>query len=225
LAPARCDKVSLITVMLLGSSMALLYRALHCSAGALALCLAWPAFAADCPSAQKPEQAFRVSVGDRSASEVFRLNTGETRTVARFSGGAIAEQTYYQGLIRLENISDGKRTIYTPRSNLKPLFPLKVGQKRQVEFDVQTPDGKKRVMRAEYKVVGKDELLIGACRYEVLKVEHSNRFGEGPLNFINTDWYAPDIRLIVAREYKSRNGQSEINKYDAISILDGAAAR
>ena len=205
--------------------MALLYQAAHFSMGLVALCIVGPAFAADCPSAQKPEQAFRVSVGDRSSSEVFRLNTGETRTVARFSGGGVAEQTFYQGLIRLENISDGKRTSYKPRTNLKALFPLKVGQKHRVDFDVQTPNGQKKVLRAEYKVVGKDQLLIGPCRYEVLKVEYSNRFGEGPLNFINTDWYAPDIRLIVAREYRQGNDKTVINKYDAISILEGAAPR
>jgi hypothetical protein len=202
--------------------MALHIRAASGLAGALLFCAAGPCFAADCPSAQKPEQAFRVSVGANAVSEVFRLGTQETRTVTRFKSGGIAEQSFYHGLIRTEHIDDGRRTSYTPRSSLKGLFPLKVGQKHRVDFDMVTPDGKKLVLRAEYKVAGKDQLLIGPCRYDVLKVEHSNRIGEGPLQFINTDWYAPDIRLIVAREYKRGNGGTVINKYDAISLLEGA---
>jgi hypothetical protein len=205
--------------------MDLLFRTILCHAGALTLSIAGPSYAADCPSSKKPAQAFQVRVGARSASEVYRLDTGETRTVTRFNAGATAEQTFYQGLIRTENISDGRRTLYTPQSNLKALFPLKVGKTHRVNFDVQTADGKKSVLRAEYKVVGKDQLLIGPCRYDVFKVEYSNGYGDGPLRFINTDWYAPDIRLVVAREYRGERGQSVINKYDAISIMNGADAR
>jgi hypothetical protein len=204
--------------------MASLCRAIFHRLGIFALFIAGPSFAADCPSPQKPDQPFRVSVGNRSSSEVYRLDSGETRTVTRFSGGIILEQTYHQGLIQVEHIAGGKRTLYTPLTNLKALFPMKVGQTHRVDFDVQTPDGKKRVMHAEYKVVGKDQLHIGPCRYEVLKVEHSNRFGEGPLIFSNTDWYAPDLRLIVAREFK-RGNSTNVIKYDAISLSDGAPAR
>lgn len=195
-----------------------------CCAACVLLSVAGRPVAANCPNAQKPEQAFRVSIGSASASEVYRLDTGETRTVTRFKGGAIAEQTFYQGLIRTEHIDGGRRTIYTPKTNLKTFFPLKVGQTYRVDFDVQTADGKKRVLHAAFKVAGKDQIVIGPCRYDVLKVEHSNSSGEGPLLFINTDWYAPDIRLIVAREYRHGNG-SVINKYDAISILEGATGK
>lgn len=88
-------------------------------------------------------------------------------------------------------------------------------------LDVQTADSKKSVLHAEYKVIGKDQLVIGPCRYEVFRVEHSNSFREGPLHVINIDWYAPDIRLIVAREYERSSGETVIHKYDAITILSG----
>jgi hypothetical protein len=105
------------------------------------------------------------------------------------------------------------------------LFPPRVGQDHRVDFNVQSPDGKKRILHAEYKVVGKDRIAIGPCRYEVLKIEHSNSFSEGPLTFIDTDWYAPEIRLIVAREFRQGKSGSVINKYDALLMLDAKTGK
>jgi hypothetical protein len=199
--------------------------AICCMAGAVLSLCGGAAAAADCPNAKKPTQAFRVSVGNASATDVYRLDTGETRTVTRFKGGAITEQTYYQGLIPIEHIDDGRRATYAPKSALSALFPLKVGQTYRVDFDMQAPDGKKSILQAVFKVTGKDKVAIGACSYEVFKVEHSASRGKAPLQFINTDWYAPDIRLIVAREYRDGKRGSIINKYDTISVIDGATGK
>jgi hypothetical protein len=181
--------------------------------------------AAECPSSKDPKQVFRVSIGSSATSEVYRLDSGDTRAVERFKGGAIAEKTYYQGLIHTEQLDNGRRTTFTPKSSLKALFPLKVGRRHRVEFDMQTADGKKSVLYAEYKVVGKDQIIVGGCQYDVFKVEHSNGSSKERMRFIDTEWYSPDLRLIVAREYKLANGETLIRKYDAISTMDADAGK
>lgn len=183
------------------------------------------AIAAECPSSQNPKQGFRVSIGSSATSEVYRLDTGDTRAVERFKGGAIAEKTYYQGLIHTEQLDNGRRTTFTPKSSLKTLFSLKVGQRHQVAFDVQTANGQKSELYAEYKVVGKDQITIGGCRYDVFKVEHSNGNRKEQMHFIDTEWYSPDLRMILAREYKRTNGDTIIRKYDAISIIDAGTGK
>ena len=192
---------------------------------ALVLLSAEWSIAAECPSSQNPKQAFRVSIGSSAASEVYRLDTGDTRVVARFKGGSIAEKTYYQGLIQTEQLDNGRRITFTPKSNVKAIFPLKVGQRHQVEFDVQTANGEKRVLYAEYNVAGKDQILIGGCRYEILRVDYSNGSRKEQMPFSDTQWYSPDLRMILAREYKRANGEIVIRKYDAISIIDAATGQ
>lgn len=180
---------------------------------------------AQCPSGQKSNEPFSVATGSTSISEVYRLETGDTRIIGRYRDGSIVEQTYYQGLVRTEHFDRGQRRTYVPRGDLKKHFPLKVGQTMAIELDATGPRGEKQVLRAEHKVVGRDRISIGPCNFEVLKIEHSNRFGEGPLIFINTDWFAPDLKLILAREYKRPGGGSDIRKYDSIAILkDGKPA-
>jgi hypothetical protein len=180
---------------------------------------------AECPSSQKPAQAYRVSVGNSSTSDIYRLNTGETRVVGHFRDGTISEQTFFQGLIRTEHIDRGRRTTYKPGRNLADFFPLKTGQTLLVDFDVVALDGQKKVLHAKYEVTGKDQIFIGPCRYDVVKVAHSNSFRDGPLQFINTDWYAPEIRLTVAREFKRANGEPEIRKYDSISVIEDGGVK
>lgn len=193
-----------------------------CAAASAALLVSSAAAGGECPTSQKPEQVYRVGVSNSSMSEVYRLNTGETRVVARFVDGSLLEQTFYQGLIRIENIDRGRRTAYKPSRDLADVFPLKVGKTYLVDFNVETPDGKKQVLHTKYEVTGKDQIFIGPCRYDVLKIAHSNSFGNGPLQFIDVDWYAPEIKATVAREYKSGNGQSVLRKYDAISVVENA---
>jgi hypothetical protein len=80
--------------------------------------------AAQCPSAQNPREPYALGVGEESVSEIYRLDTGETRVVSRYKGSTVVEQTLFQGLIRIEHIDRGRRTVYTPRDNLSKLFPL-----------------------------------------------------------------------------------------------------
>ena len=173
---------------------------------------------AECPSSKLPTQGYILGLGG-SKSEIYRLNSGETRVVTRYKTGDVVEQTLYQGLIRIEHLDRGKRLKFEPKTDLNHIFPLKMGQLHPVEFDTEA-NGQKRVLRSEFKVVGQDKIIVGPCQFDVLKVEHRNRFGDGPLLFINTDWYAPDIKMILAREYNESNARTSIRKYDSIFVIE-----
>ena len=64
--------------------------------------------------------------------------------------------------------------------------------------------------------VPKDSLFIGPCRYEILKIERSEGRGERPPQLINIDYYAPELKLVIAKEYKERDGRLTLIKFDRI---------
>jgi hypothetical protein len=68
-------------------------------------------------------------------------------------------------------------------------------------------------------VKGADVLYIGPCRYNVLKIERSESRSVDPPRFIDTDYYSPELKLILAREYRERNGGTSMIKYDRIYPL------
>jgi hypothetical protein len=64
-------------------------------------------------------------------------------------------------------------------------------------------------------VIGTDTLYIGACKYDILKIEREEtRAGARFLS--NVDYYAPALKLIVAKEYKESNGRTRLIKFDKI---------
>jgi hypothetical protein len=66
-------------------------------------------------------------------------------------------------------------------------------------------------------VKGTEQLAIGPCTYTVLKIEHNEARGEGKTpRYINTDYYAPDLKLVLMKEYKEPDGRSTFVKYDKI---------
>jgi hypothetical protein len=53
----------------------------------------------------------------------------------------------------------------------------------------------------------------------VLKIDRSESRGDGPLQFRDTDYYSPDLKLIIAKEYRRDNQPANMIKYDRISPL------
>jgi hypothetical protein len=68
-------------------------------------------------------------------------------------------------------------------------------------------------------VTGADVLYIGPCRYNVLKIERSESRSADLPRFIDTDYYSLELKLILAREYRERNGGTNMIKYDRIYPL------
>src|SRR6516164_5818241 len=66
-------------------------------------------------------------------------------------------------------------------------------------------------------VKGADTLYIGSCKYNVLKIERSESHRAHPPVFVGTDYYSPELKLILAKEIRKNNGG-----YDRIYALKRA---
>ena len=197
----------------------LLRNALPYIAVAAILCGASKVVAIECPTAQNAAQGFMLIRGFLNVTEVYRTGADETHIVIRVPQRPVIEETLYSGLIPTERVENGLRVTYAPKSDLLRIFPLKVGESHRLDFERRTPDGRRAATQVEYKVVGVDRTTITGCVYDVFKVERRESVGKRPLQFVSTEWYAPDIRMILGREYKRKKGNleySQFYKYDAI---------
>jgi hypothetical protein len=174
------------------------------------------AYAQDCPSAATAPRGFVVERGDKQKTEVFVSEDGLVHTRMRFGGEPLLETTLFAGLLPLDRFDRGRRTTSTPLSDLKALFPLRVGQKVVARFTYS--DGNRTIPTTiQLFVKGTEQIAIGPCAYTVLKIEHSEGRGEdGTARLVSTDYYAPDLRLVLMKEYKEADGRSTFVKFDKI---------
>ena len=187
---------------------------------AVALCAlaSVPAAAQDCPTAASGKAGFVVERGDQQKSEVFHVGDGVVRTVMRYNGTTVLETTQHEGLFQLDRLDNGRRAKFEPQTDLKKLFPLKPGRKVDAKF-ISENNGRPVTLSVDLAVRGADVLYIGPCKYNVLKIERSeSRTAERP-RFVDTDYYSPELKLILAREYRENNGGTHTVKYDRIYSL------
>jgi hypothetical protein len=190
-------------------------------ATSIVVAVAWllsvcPATAAlDCPTASTARQGFVVErnrlpmevvfAEDRLVRNILRSATGET----------LLETTAFEGLFELDRVDRGRRTVSHPTTTLAELFPLKVGKEITANFDIgEAPPIVKG--KTVLRLKGKDDLFIEACKYNVFVMEKSVGRGDNAPVFFSTDYYSPDLKLIVAKQFKEPNGASLLNKYDKI---------
>jgi len=188
------------------------------AAAAAAMILApAPSIAQECPTAQTAKRGYVVERSDLQKTEVSRDGQGIVRTVMRYDGKTLLETTQFEGLFQLDRVDRGRRTKYEPGTGieLKSLFPLKVGQQVKAKF-ISEMDGHYGRLYVELEVKAAEELSIGACKYQVLRIERSQSSGAVPPRFVYTEFYAPDLKLILAREYQKADGRREMVKYDRI---------
>jgi hypothetical protein len=175
-----------------------------------------PAPAQDCPSAKSGSRGYVVERGDSSKTEVSFVEGAVVRTVFRYEGTTLLETTMFQGLFELDRLDRGQRVVFRPKTDLAKLFPLKVGSSATVEFEVEGA-GRPPSSAIRISVKGMDALYIGACKYEVFKIERSESRGGGPFSVPYTDYYAPDLKLVLAKEYRDSGATSAtMIKYDRI---------
>jgi hypothetical protein len=175
------------------------------------------AFAAaqDCPTAQTGKLGFVVERGEQQKSEVFLGDNGIVRTVMRYKSTVLLETTQYQGLFQLDRLDNGRQTKFEPQSDLKKLFPLQIGRNVGAKF-ISEANGQHCTLSVEMAVKGPDVLYIGPCKYNVLKIERSESRSTDPPRFVHTDYYSPELKLILGKEYRENNGGTHIIKYDRI---------
>jgi hypothetical protein len=171
--------------------------------------------AQDCPTAQSGKLGFVVERGDQQKSEVFHGDGGVVRTVMRYNGSTMLETTQHEGLFQLDRLDNGRKTKFKPQTDLKKLFPLKPGRTVGAKF-ISDSDGRQGTLSVEMAVKGADVLYICPCKYNVLKIERSAE----PPRFVYTDYYSPELKLILAKEYRESGGGSHTIKYDRIYPLN-----
>lgn len=200
-----------------GSRSSLLSRVLFASV-ALSVLPTAVATAQDCPTAQSGKGGFVVERGEQQKSEIFHAGDGVVRTVMRYNSATVLETTQHEGLFQLDRLDNGRRTKYEPQADLKKLFPLKPGRKIGAKFITES-SGRQGILSVEFVVKGTDVLYIGPCKYNVLKIERSESRSAEPPRFVDTDYYSPELKLILAKEYRESNGGAHTIKYDRIYPL------
>jgi len=192
---------------------------LACAALAAALLAPRSSLAQDeCPTAQTAKSGFVVERNERQKSEVFRDDKGAIHTVMRYNGTTLLETTQFEGVFALARLDRGRSTTYEPSEDLKTLFPLKPGQQARAKF-ISEHDGQYGRLYVELEVKGTEDLSIGPCKYSVLRIDRRESTSAVPPQFVYTELYSPDLKLILAREYKRQNGDTQLIKYDRIYPL------
>jgi hypothetical protein len=137
------------------------------------------------------------------------------RTVMRYDGATLLETMQFEGLFQLDRLDRGRRTKYEASTDIKALFPLKPGAHVTARFS-SLSDGRRGQLCVELTVKKAEDIYIGSCKYSVLKIERSESYSAEPPRFVDTDYYSSELKLILAREYKDRDGRTELIKYDNI---------
>ena len=176
------------------------------------------ASAQDCPTAQSGAHGFVVERNELQKTDVFHAGDGIVRMVMRYDGRSLLEKTLFEGLLELERLDRGKRTKYESRSDLKALFPLKPGQQANAKF-ISESDGTYGRVYVELAVKKPEDLYVGPCKYSVLRIERSESHSAVPPQFVYTELYSPDLKLILGREFNHAGGKTNLIKYDRIYPL------
>jgi len=170
---------------------------------------------ADCPTAATAHDGFIVErshqttevvpAGDRLVRTIYRTSTGET----------VLETTAFEGLFEVERIDRGRRTVFHSTTNFAAFFPPKVGRDMAASFESgDAPQVTKT--KVFLRVVRTDNLFIESCKYGVFAIDR--RIGQGGVApvLVETDYYAPDLKLIIAKESKNPDGTTFLAKFDKI---------
>jgi hypothetical protein len=185
-----------------------------------AILLAMPiGHAQDCPTEQTAKRGFVVERGALQKAEVSTSDDGTVRTSIRYRGQSLLETTLFAGLFSLNRLDRGHRLTYTPLTDLKKLFPLKVGQKALALFEY-SKDGKTMPLTVVLLVKSSEPLAIGPCTYTVLKLERTEGYGEGVApRYVYTEYYSPDLKLVLMREYRDPGRPNSFVKFDKVYTI------
>jgi hypothetical protein len=180
------------------------------------------AAAQDCPTESSGKTGFVVQRGELQKTEVFHVDESIVRTVMRYNGTTLLETTQHRGLFQLDRLDRGLRTNYEPQTDLKSLFPLKPGRTVKAEFTTES-NGRRGTLSVELAIKATDVVWIGPCKYTVLKIDRTESYNGGPPRFVDTDYYSPELRLSLAKEWPDRGG-TQTEKYDRIYSLRAGRA-
>lgn len=193
------------------------FRALACLAAGVVLVPSAPA--ADvvqaCPTGQAGKTGFVIERTERQKTEIFHIDPSIIRTIMRYDGRTLLETTQFQGLFHLDRLDRGRRIKFEPRTDLKALFPLKPGRTVGAKF-ISEKAGQYGRLYVEIAVRSTENMFIGPCKYQVLKLERSELHSAEAPRYVYTDYYSPELKLILAKDYRERDGRTTLIKFDRI---------
>jgi hypothetical protein len=172
--------------------------------------------AQQCPTAQSARSGFMVERGDQWKSEVLPGDGPVVRSVVTSRDGLVLETAQFEGLFPLDRLDRGRRTVFRPLTDLNQMFPLNPGKTLEAAFEIDGGSGQRKIERLVLTVTGTDVLSIGPCNYEVFKIERREARGEGEPQLKETDYFSPDLRLILGKSYKDKDGVTTLVKFDQI---------
>ena len=173
----------------------------------------------DCPAAVKGHGVFVAERGEQSKTEVAFGDGAVISSISRFRGKTFLETKQYEGLIQLDRFDKGRRTLFKPKSDLAKIFPLKPKQQISLQLDTSGDGAEPYLVTVNLRITGTDNIAIGACRYDVLKFERIEAKSNKKSDPI-TEYYAPELKFVVAKEYRERDGRTMLIKYDRIYRAD-----
>jgi hypothetical protein len=174
----------------------------------------------DCPSALSGKGSFILERRASSQQEVSYDETPIIHTSLQYGGRTLLETTMYQGLFELSRVDRGTRIEQTPKDDLGKFFPLKAKPTITADFDV-TMNGSTKSKTVKLQYVGDQDYSLGECTYHVIKLHRTDTL---PAVSDNIDYYAPDLRFVVAKEYRDDNGRTTVVGYTKISSGKPATA-
>jgi hypothetical protein len=167
----------------------------------------------NCPSASSGKGSFILERRANSQQQVSYDETPIIHTSLQYDGRTLLETTMYQGLFELNRVDRGTRIEQTPKDDLGKFFPLKAKPTISADFDVTMNGGtKSKTVKLQY--VGDQDYSLSECTYHVIKL---HRIDTLPIVSDNIDYYAPDLRFVVANEYRDDNGRTTVVGYTKIS--------
>jgi hypothetical protein len=173
----------------------------------------------DCPTAVTGRGTFIVERGEQSKTEVVFGDGAVVGATFRYRGKTYLETKQYEGLIQLERVDKGRRTVFKPNDDLAKLFPLKPKQQISVLLEAREDGAEPIVTTISLKMTGADSLAIGTCKYDVLKFERIET-GSNKNTDPVVEYYAPELKFVVAKEYRERDGRTTLIKFDRIYSVD-----
>lgn len=145
--------------------------------------------------------------------EVFYDQGPILRTTLQAGDRTLLQTTQFQGLFELSRDDRGTKIEQKPKTDLAKFFPLRPKQIIAADFEV-TMNGGTRTKTAKLEYVGTQDYSLGDCTYSVIKFRRTETV---PIVYDNIDYYAPELRYVVAKEYRERNGRTTIIGYTKIS--------
>ena len=169
------------------------------------------AFAAeDCPNALAGSGSYTLEQGVNRITEVFYDDGPTVKTEFRIGGQLLLATTLYQGLFELHRLDRGLLIESKPRDDLGKFFPLRPLQNMPkilvTSFDLTSSEAvtKNNIRVVRLRYIGAQEFKIGDCTYPVLKFQRDENWP----SVSNIDYYAPQLKLVIAKEYSDHSIRS-----------------